>query len=131
MSRAPATEAVSASAARERTLHVDGVAEERIARNDDVFRSANQKIRAAADEHHVDGHVPFICECADPACTRVIPLDPSEYAEVRSSPRWFLSAPDHDVEADAARLVARRERFLIVEKVGRAGAVAESLAESG
>jgi hypothetical protein len=110
---------------------VDGVTEEPIARNDDVFRSANQKIRAAADEHQVEGRVPFICECADPECTRVIQLDPSEYAEVRSSPRWFLSAPDHDAEADAARVVVRRETFVIVEKVGRAGAVAESLAEPG
>ena len=104
--------------------------EERIARNDDVFRSANEKIREAADEHHVEARVPFICECADPECTRVIPLDLREYAEVRSNPRWFLTAPDHDAEADAARLVARRDTFLIVEKTGRAGAVAEELAQS-
>jgi hypothetical protein len=110
---------------------VDAVTGERIARNDDVFRSANERIREAAHEHQVEGRVPYICECADPECTRVIPLDPNEYAELRSNPRWFLSAPDHDAVADAARVVAQRERYLIVEKVGRAGAVAESLAEPG
>ena len=110
---------------------MDAFTQERIARNDDVFRRANEKIRDAAAEHAVDGRIPFICECADPGCTRVVRVDLDEYAEVRSKPRWFLTAPEHaDGEGEAAQVVSRRDGFLIVEKVGRAGAVAEDLADS-
>jgi hypothetical protein len=110
---------------------VDVLTQERIARNDDVFRTANEKIRDAATEHGLEGPVPFICECADPGCTRVVRLDLDDYAEVRSNPRWFLTAPQHvEGEQEAAQVVARRDGFLIVEKVGRAGAVAEALADS-
>jgi hypothetical protein len=103
--------------------------EERIAKNDAIFREANERIREAAAEHGIeDGKVPFICECADPACRRVVLLDLEEYREIRSNPRWFLNADAHDApEADAARVVERRQCYLIVEKTGRAGDVAEAL----
>ena len=41
--------------------------EERIARNDSIFRDANEQINASAREHDTDEEqaVPFICECAD------------------------------------------------------------------
>ena len=110
---------------------MDGVTEERVARNDHVFRTANEKINAVASEHGLEGPIPFICECAEPGCMRVVRLDLDDYAEVRSNPRWFVTAPDHAKgEREAAQVVEERDGFLIVEKIGRAGAVAEELAES-
>jgi hypothetical protein len=50
--------------------------EERIARNDSIFRDANEQINAKAKEHDTDEDqvVPFICECADEHCIAIVPL---------------------------------------------------------
>jgi hypothetical protein len=73
--------------------------------------------------------VPFICECADPTCMEVLRVELDEYRSVRSSPRRFLKAASHGADAGpAARLVSEHEGYVVVEKLGRAGDVAESLA---
>lgn len=108
---------------------LDPLTQERIARNDALFRDANEKLRDAAVDYGVgEGAAPFICECADPRCTEVVLLELPAYAEIRSSPRWFLNIPGHEV-AESAGVVARRDGYLIVEKLGHAGEVAERLAE--
>ena len=110
---------------------MDRLMEERIAKNDAAFRDANERISAAADEHGVDAmRIPFICECADPTCKEIVRLWPEEYREVRSDPRWFLNAPGHHVAAmGAGTVVDERDGWVIVEKQGRAGEVAEALAD--
>jgi len=67
--------------------------EERIARNDSIFRDANEQINAKAKEHATDEEqaVPFICECADEHCTTIVPLSLAEYEDVRTDSRQFLT----------------------------------------
>jgi hypothetical protein len=99
-----------------------------VARNDSVFRDANERIKRAAEEHELVQEVPFICECADPRCTHIVSLTLGEYEEIRSNPRWFLNAVGHDAaDGDWGRAVARREGWMIVEKLGQAGAIATQL----
>jgi hypothetical protein len=95
----------------------------RRARNEILFREANEKIRSvqkSLDLPH--GELPFVCECDREACTEVIRLTPEEYERIRSRPRCFVVAPGHD----ATKIVARQERYHVAEKEGREGELVEA-----
>ena len=106
--------------------------QERVARNDALFREANEGIGDAATKYDVLEQVPFICECADGDCRQLLVLSIDEYEEIRRSPRHFLHAPGH-IRADegAARVVKDRGRYTIVAKTGHAGDVVEQLDPRG
>ncbi len=101
---------------------------ERVARNDAAFREANERIAAfAASIDAVERRLPFLCECADPACTTVVQLSPDEYDGVRSSSIRFINAPGHSRNGEGwARVVEERDGYTVVEKIGEA---AELVAE--
>lgn len=104
---------------------------ERIAKNDATFRAANEKIEDTATGFGMKGDIPFICECADPACTSLLTLPLEDYQEMRLNPRWFLNIEGHEVpsvEAGAVKVVERRGSYLIVEKLGVAAVIAEQTA---
>ncbi len=101
---------------------------ERVARNDATFREANERIRRAAEEYEMKHAVPFICECAAEDCSEIVQLSLAEYGEIRSDPRRFFNAHGHQSAArGAARVVSAKADYVVVEKIGRAGQVAEEL----
>jgi hypothetical protein len=101
--------------------------EERLARNEDFFRSVNERIRDVAGRHGPDDHVyEFICECADATCTRRVELTRAEYESVRTDGRQFVIAPGHEFSSVEA-VVEENDDHVVVEKVGVAGEVAEVL----
>jgi hypothetical protein len=107
---------------------VDEVTQERIARNEALFRDANERIEARALDLGADGLVPFICECADRSCTEIVRLPPAEYEEVRADSRQFLNALGHELPSLAvADVVAERSGYLVVRKRALAGEIAEHL----
>lgn len=109
---------------------MDRLMEERIARNEAIFREANEEIGETAERMGVNVPVPFICECAEPSCTAIIRLRLEEYEEVRGHPRHFLNAPGHEAAArGAAEVVEERGHYSIAEKTGYAGEVVEALDE--
>jgi len=111
---------------------VDDAKPEKIARNNAVFRAANDGIKDAAADHGLDGErpVPFICECSDERCTQIIRLTLEEYRHVRANPRWFAHAVGHEEAIPGVvRPVDRNDRYVLVEKMGRAGAIAGRLAD--
>jgi hypothetical protein len=106
-------------------------AAEKIARNNAVFRDANDQIAAAADDFGLapDLWSPFLCECSDPTCMKIVRLTLDEYRHARSKPRWFVHAVDHEILVEGAvRPVERHDRYTLVEKIGEAGALAAELA---
>jgi hypothetical protein len=104
-----------------------GLSAERIARNDSIFRKANEGIRAAARDE-LEQPLPFICECADPACRDIVLMRLAEYRAIRANPRLFLKVPGHEAAAQGwGRVVERHDNYVVVEKVGIAGAVVEQL----
>lgn len=110
--------------------YMDRLMEERIARNDATFRDANEQISAAAGTYQFEAAVPFICECADPTCSQIVSLDLEQYEEIRANPRRFLNVRGHEVAAQGAAVVVdERDSYVIVEKIGHAGKVAEALDE--
>ena len=78
---------------------------DQVARNDAVYRDANERINHAAEDYDVSGPLPFICECADPECHR----------------RHAEGAREH------AEIVRKAGDYIAVEKIGQAGEVVEEL----
>jgi hypothetical protein len=104
---------------------------EKIARNNSLFREANDDIEAAATKFGIapDRWTPFICECSDPKCVQIVRLTLEEYRRVRTEPTWFVHVPDHETVVEGAvRPVEQHERYTIVEKIGAAGSLAAELA---
>jgi len=109
-------------------MEAPDLTEIRIAKNQATFRAANDNIEAAAGQIGVDGDLPFICECAEPTCTDIVRIAPAVYKDVRRHPRLFFSIPGHeatDVHAGIGRIVERRDGYVLVEKTGIAGEIAE------
>lgn len=99
----------------------------RIAENESRFRDANERIEEAVLEHEITAFtMPFVCECGREECLKTLRLTLAEYELARQEPRFFLCIPGHEVlGAGIGRLVRETSKFVIVEKVGVAGAVAE------
>jgi hypothetical protein len=107
--------------------------EVRRAENETIFRETNESIRdVVAGAPAVLPVVPFICECSDAGCRELVPMTLSDYARARETPRRFLVAPPHlDRTGNESQVVYTAERFLIIEKGGLAGEVAESHDDTG
>lgn len=90
----------------------------RIARNNAIFRDANEKIRAKADEYGAPlEQIPFLCECASAECVEIVRLTSAEYLDVRGDPQLFFTANGHEgAEGVTAKVVSRRDQHVVVEK---------------
>ena len=94
--------------------------EERLARNETLFRSVNENIEEAAASSRLDGHTfEFFCECSNIDCTLLLPMTVSEYERVRANPKQFVVAPGHELP-DIEIVVARTSAYQIVVKEGDA-----------
>lgn len=107
---------------------MDRRSEERMARNDAIFRAANERIRDAAEEQEMTELIPFICECVAEDCTQIVQLSLAEYESIRSDPTHFMNAPGHHVAARwAGEVVEQNERYFVVRKTGAAAELAQEL----
>jgi hypothetical protein len=93
-----------------------------------VFRAANATLYERFLDAPVDAvdAYPFICECGDEACTRIVSVPLEEYARVREERARFLLLPGH--EDDSEVIVEWNDCYEIVEKAGEAADIAR---ESG
>jgi hypothetical protein len=101
----------------------------RIGRNELVFREVNERIHALGERFALEhGEImDFVCECSRPDCKQTVWLTLDEYRGVRGVERYFVVVPTHvDLESD--RVIDENDRFVVVEKVSRAGGVAEDAA---
>ena len=96
--------------------------EERAARNEAAFRRANDSIDKRRESLGLETSTPYLCECEDESCTELVRLDPDEYRFARAEPRRFVVAPGHE---HRDRVVDRQARYVLVEKSGRGGEIAE------
>jgi hypothetical protein len=104
------------------------LSDERVARNDATFRDANERIYQSAREYDVTDAIPFLCECADPACTAIVRLSAEEYDRIRGESRRFFNAPGHaEPFLHALKVVERHPSYDVIVKVGRAAEIAEEL----
>ena len=92
-----------------------GSREERVAKNEALFREVNERIKRMNEHLDTDDEADFICECGDGECTHPVSLTLVEYEEVRSRGTHFAVLPGH-VVPEVERVVARYPRFAVVEK---------------
>ena len=92
--------------------------QERIARNNVIFREANEMIREKSME--LDDpveQIPFLCECPREDCATIVQLTPAEYEAVREDRTHFFTSPGHEeAERPLGEVVSRLERYVVVQK---------------
>lgn len=87
--------------------------EERIAKNEVIFREVNERIRDVVPSEN--GEVDFLCECGREDCVEQIKLTTAEYERVRADPVQFFVKPGH-ASQDVEEVVEGNDRFLLVKK---------------
>jgi hypothetical protein len=92
-----------------------GAREERVARNETLFREVNERIKQVNVALAIAEATDFLCECGDESCTLPISLTLAEYEAVRAEATHFAVVPGH-VVPDIERVVAQNDRYLVVEK---------------
>ena len=98
--------------------------DERLAKNESLFRTLNENIASLAGTLGSETPYEFICECASSDCFERIVLTRAEFERVRSDGARFLMAADH-VDIQIELIVEQHENYVVVEKDGVAGLVAQ------
>ncbi len=106
--------------------------EARLARNEVLFRSINERIRELAGRFADDPADPvsFICECSDETCVERVIMTTVQYDEVRALPVRFVVIPGHEAIPLVEQVIFRSRLFSIVRKIGLAGEIARELTPS-
>jgi len=98
----------------------------RIVENELAFRTANESLRSVFEHAGVaDESFPFLCECGDSECTKLVLVPLDVYAELRDHPDRFVIAPGHR-QLEAESILAETEAYHLIEKTGPAGDIARS-----
>jgi DNA-directed RNA polymerase subunit RPC12/RpoP len=98
----------------------------RLAQNEDRARSFNEKLEGDDGRRDADGVAEFVCECGNADCSQTIEMPIAEYEGIRRNPKRFVVALGH--KADGMEVVIEKKpSYMVVEKVGRPGEVAEEL----
>jgi hypothetical protein len=92
-----------------------GAREERVARNETLFREVNERIKKVNVTLATVEATDFLCECGDESCTLPISLTLTEYEAVRAEPTQFAIVPGH-VVPDVEQVVLSYHRYAVVVK---------------
>ena len=94
-----------------------GSREDQIARNEALFRSVNERVRALATSPSAaePESAAFVCECGRSDCTATVQLTIPEYEHVREDPTHFVVVTGHDAP-EVEHVVERHDRYDVVRK---------------
>lgn len=104
---------------------MDEESENRIARNEALFREANEAIERGLWPEQEHELIRFRCECAR-ECGQPVEVSPVEYERVRRSGRTFIVLEGHEIPG-AEEVVERHPGYVVVRKTGSGGEVADEL----
>jgi hypothetical protein len=100
--------------------------EERLARNEAIFREINERTRSLQERFGPDdpttSYEEFLCECGDQMCVERVKLTVGEYESVRADSRQFVVRPGHSVPR-VERVAEENDRYVVVVKLGDAAEV--------
>jgi hypothetical protein len=103
---------------------VDEDRQERLAKNESLFRDLNENISDLASTLGGTAPFEFICECSTSGCYERLSLTLAEYERVRQDGTHFLLADGHE-DIEIEQVVSDHGTFVVVEKDGVAGLVAD------
>lgn len=89
--------------------------EERLALNEALFRTANERAAAWEERQDNDDVEPYHCECGDLECRQKVSLRRSDYERIRSDPCHFFVAPGHEIP-DVESVIETHEDWVLIEK---------------
>ncbi len=92
--------------------------------NESWFREVNERLEQRAD---VEGRAEMfhvLCECEREDCGARITIAFADYERVRADPRAFVVLTTH-VDTEVDQVVSTRDDYVVVQKFGDAGLVAE------
>jgi hypothetical protein len=92
------------------------LSEERLAKNEILFRSVNERLDDLSDAVPWQKSTDYLCECSDTACIESIELGKDEYEHARSRPTVFFVVPGHE-RPEIEKVVEKHEGFVLVEKI--------------
>jgi hypothetical protein len=99
------------------------VREDRIVRNEALYRELNERVNTLAEDLSTRGVVEseeeageYFCECGLDDCMEKITMNRAEYEAVRASPIRFAIKPEH-LLANVEQLVSQNDRFAVIEKL--------------
>jgi hypothetical protein len=101
--------------------------EERIARNEALFREVNERIEqihSGAGELDAGDTFAVLCECGDQNCVEEVQITTGAYEEVRADPRQFVIVPGHALP-DVEEIVDEGEGFEVARKHVEEAEIAE------
>jgi hypothetical protein len=104
---------------------MEAESEGKVARNEAIFRDANEAIERGLWPDQESSTVRFRCECGGINCSSAVEVDAREYERVRGFPQRFIMLNGHELP-DVEVVVERRPEYVVVEKFGEAGAIAEA-----
>jgi hypothetical protein len=93
----------------------------RAAENENLFRRINEEVADLVP----DGVAEFVCECSDTNCRERIRLSVDRYEDVRAHSDRFVVRSGHE-RPEFERVIDVGNGYVVVEKTGGAGAVAEA-----
>jgi hypothetical protein len=97
-----------------------------VAKTEALFREVNERVAERAEEFEAES-AEFVCECADPMCTKRIAASLEQYEEVRAAGDTFLVVEGHVERRDLERVVGRGDRFQVVQKLRELGVLVRRL----
>jgi len=100
--------------------------DERIAKNETVFRAANREIEQADKEAGggPDHVIEVLCECGREGCDGVITLTVADYDGVHSQADRFVVLRGHE-SPEIEKVVEERGGYVVIDKFGAAEDIAE------
>jgi hypothetical protein len=79
-----------------------------------LLRAVNNRIRVEGGSLAIDAPAEFLCECGAADCVLTVELSPEEYDQVAAVPGRLLLATEHLGQLDGHRVVAERERYVVL-----------------
>ena len=100
--------------------------DERIAKNETLFRAANRELEQADQAEGVgaDQPIEILCECGRQGCSGVITMTIADYDAVHAQDDRFVVVPGHE-STEIEKVVEERDGYLVVDKFGEAEDIAE------
>jgi hypothetical protein len=92
-----------------------GEREKRMALNEALFRTANERMANWEERHRTEATELYYCECADPECRHKLALHEAEYERVRSESDQFVLAAGHEIP-DVETVIERHDEWFVVRK---------------
>ena len=89
--------------------------EERLAKNEALFRAANERMAKWEEAHAADATELYFCECANRDCREKVKLRKADYERIRANSLFFFVVPGHEMP-DIETVIEQNDEWSLIEK---------------